>query len=55
MTIAKELESSQAIIPNDIVSSSGIYSDEPPLESELHLEQIMLLLKCLKWLWSRPN
>ncbi len=51
MTIAKELESSQAIIPNDIVSPSGIYSDEPPLESELHLEQIMLLLKCLKWLW----
>jgi Uma2 family endonuclease len=29
-----------------------IYSNEPPLESELHLDQIVLLLSCLKWLWK---
>jgi Uma2 family endonuclease len=27
-------------------------SDEPPLESYLHLQQLMLLLKCLDWLWQ---
>ncbi|MFN5953806.1 MAG: Uma2 family endonuclease, partial [Dolichospermum sp.] len=31
---------------------SDLYSDEPTVETELHLEQIMLLIKCLKWLWK---
>ena len=31
---------------------SNLYSDEPPLESSLHLQQLMLLLKCLDWLWK---
>ncbi len=30
-----------------------IASDEPELESSLHLEQIILLLKSLKWLWQQ--
>ncbi|MGK7944026.1 MAG: Uma2 family endonuclease [Microcystaceae cyanobacterium] len=29
-----------------------IWSDEPPVESDLHLQQITLLLACLDWLWS---
>lgn len=29
-----------------------LYSDEPPLESDLHLKQIILLLTCLEWLWK---
>lgn len=28
-----------------------LYSDEPPLESDLHLQQIILLLECLNWWW----
>lgn len=40
---------------NVILPPSNLYSDEPPLETELHLEQIMLLLKCLKWLWRDRN
>jgi Uma2 family endonuclease len=28
-----------------------IYSDEPPLESDLHREQIDLLIRLIKWLW----
>ncbi len=36
---------------NAIFPLTGLYSDEPPLETELHLEQLMLLLGCLKWLW----
>jgi Uma2 family endonuclease len=55
MTIAKELEISQdtvqSIEENVILPPSNLYSDEPPLETELHLEEIILLLKCLKWLW----
>jgi Uma2 family endonuclease len=55
MTIAQELETIQNI-PEDVIFPPGdLYSDEPPLETELHLEQIMLLLKCLKWLWRDRN
>lgn len=27
-------------------------SHEPPLETYLHLQQMLLLLKCLDWLWQ---
>jgi len=38
--------------PADIIYPPGdFYSDEPPLETHLHLQQLMLLLKCLDWLW----
>ena len=30
-------------------------SDEPPLETYLHLQQMLLLLKCLDWLWQDRN
>lgn len=30
-------------------------SEEPPLESYLHLQQLLLLLKCLDWLWQDRN
>ncbi|MEL6159557.1 MAG: Uma2 family endonuclease [Cyanobacteria bacterium J06623_5] len=29
-----------------------LYSDEPPLESDLHLRQILLLISSLEWLWK---
>jgi len=39
--------------PHDIIFPPGdLYSDEPPLESSLHLQQMMLLLSCLDWLWQ---
>lgn len=31
-----------------IIPPSDLWSDEPPLESDLHREQIELLLACLK-------
>jgi Uma2 family endonuclease len=35
-----------------VVEPTGsLYSDEPALESSLHLQQLLLLLKCLDWLW----
>jgi Uma2 family endonuclease len=34
-----------------IIPPCDLWSDEPPLESDLHREQIELLLACLKWWW----
>jgi len=51
MTLAQELDTPQQTQEDVILPPSDLYSDEPPWETELHLEQIMLLLKCLKWLW----
>ncbi|BCL36447.1 Uma2 family endonuclease [Nostoc sp. MS1] len=51
MSVAQDLEPVKDIIfpPGDI------YSDEPPLESDLHLHQIILLLKCLELWWQNRN
>ena len=51
MTIAKEIDTTQNITEDVIFPPSDLYSDEPPLETELHLRQIILLLSCLEWLW----
>ncbi len=34
---------------------TDLWSEEPPLESDLHLQQIILLLTCLDWLWQERN
>ena len=53
MTIAPELQAQ--ITPTQssgvIFPPSDLYSNEPPLESDLHRLQMMLLLQCLEWLW----
>jgi Uma2 family endonuclease len=51
MSVTQELDSPQ-YTPEDVIFPPGdLYSDEPPLETELHLRQIILLFKCLEWLW----
>ncbi|HEY9609956.1 Uma2 family endonuclease [Allocoleopsis sp.] len=55
MTITKELDTPQDITEDVIFPPSDLYSDEPPLETELHLRQIILLLSCLEWLWRDRN
>ena len=60
MTLA---QNSDAISPSaalaqseDIIIPPGdLWSDEPPLESDLHRDQIELLLACLKWWWRERN
>ncbi|MTJ47203.1 Uma2 family endonuclease [Dolichospermum sp. UHCC 0259] len=52
MVITQEIAPERIISPDVIFPPSDLYSDEPPVETELHLEQIMLLIKCLKWLWK---
>ena len=44
LTISTEVE-------DIIIPPSDLWSDEPPLESDLHRDQIELLLACLKWWW----
>ncbi|WP_414566646.1 MULTISPECIES: Uma2 family endonuclease [unclassified Anabaena] len=55
MTIAQEIESAENITQDVTFPPSDLYSDEPPWETELHLEQIILLFKCLEWLWRDRN
>src|SRR6476469_7437290 len=55
MTIAQELDDQKGIHQDVIFPPGDLYSDEPPLESELHLRQIILLLTCLEWLWRDRN
>lgn len=37
--------------PEIVFPTGDFWSDEPPLETNLHLEQILLLIQGLKWLW----
>ncbi|AUB38668.1 Endonuclease, Uma2 family [Nostoc flagelliforme CCNUN1] len=42
--------------PKDVIFPPGdLYSDEPPLETDLHRLQMTLLIQCLKWLWRNRN
>lgn len=34
---------------------TNLYSDEPSLETSLHLQQMMLLISCLNWLWRNQD
>ncbi|WP_448562662.1 Uma2 family endonuclease [Trichothermofontia sp.] len=40
-----------AVAPWVTLPPTDLESDEPPLESYQHLQQLLLLLKCLDWLW----
>lgn len=51
MSVAKDIEATKDI-PEDVIFPPGdLLSDEPPLETDLHLRQMILLIKCLEWLW----
>ncbi len=51
----KQAETSQTIAADVIFPPGDLYSDEPPLETELHLRQIILFLSCLELLWRDRN
>jgi Uma2 family endonuclease len=53
MTIAKPLQLTEDPSSEEIILPPGdLESDEPELESDLHLQQIIILLQCLEWLWQ---
>jgi Uma2 family endonuclease len=52
-TAVPEISNQQA---DDIIFPPGnLWSEEPNLESYLHLQQILLLMKCIDWLWRDRN
>jgi Uma2 family endonuclease len=52
MTIAQSLPLVESHVNPEIIFPEGeFWSDEPPLESNLHLQQIILLIQCLEWWW----
>ena len=53
MTVTQTLPIDDTEPKNEIIFPNGeFWSDEPPLESNLHLRQIILLIECLEWLWQ---
>lgn len=52
MVTAKDLKSAETPKSVDVILPPGdLYSDEPTLETDLHLRQMLLLLTSLEWLW----
>jgi len=60
MSFTQDVESQDVnqddVIPEDIIFPPGdLDSNEPPLETYLHLQQMLLLIKCLDWWWRERN
>jgi Uma2 family endonuclease len=55
MSLAKEFNPLATFPTSDIIRSDELWSDEPQLETPLHLEQIILLLTGLKWWWRERS
>lgn len=57
MTTTQDLDILQSQTQfEEIQSPSGnLESKEPPLESYLHLQQLLLFIKCLDWHWQERN
>ncbi|MGF1497333.1 MAG: Uma2 family endonuclease [Elainellaceae cyanobacterium] len=56
MSSAHELPDSLSAANHVMFPPDDRLSDEPPLETELHLRQMMLLIQCLEWWWrDRQN
>ncbi|MBD1938084.1 Uma2 family endonuclease [Microcoleus sp. FACHB-68] len=55
MSLAKDIDTPENILQDVIFPPGDLYSDEPQLETYLHLQQMMLLIKCLDWLWRDRN
>ncbi|MGB7443358.1 MAG: Uma2 family endonuclease [Coleofasciculaceae cyanobacterium] len=56
MSFTQDVESQDVIQEEVVIFPPGeIESNEPPLETYLHLQQMLLLIKCLDWLWRERN
>ena len=51
MSFVQDVETPQSTLEDVIFPPSDLLSDEPPLETELHLRQMILLIQCLEWWW----
>lgn len=60
MTLAQNSEAAAGLatptLSEDIIiPPCDLWSDEPPLESDIHRDQIEILLACLKWWWRERS
>lgn len=55
MSLAKDLDRAGTISETVVFPPSDLLSDEPQLETYLHLQQMVLLLNCLNWWWRDRN
>ncbi len=51
MSFAPDLQNSEDTMEDVIFPPTDLYSDEPPLETDLHRLQMTLLIQCLEWVW----
>lgn len=54
-TNVPDLQAESREIDGVIFPPNDLQSDEPPLETYPHLQQMLLLLKCLDWHWRDRN
>jgi Uma2 family endonuclease len=55
MSFTQDVESS-IVVPEEVVFPPGdLESNEPPLESDLHRDQIDLLIRLLRWCWQQQH
>lgn len=52
MSIAPERQLELSRQDEIVFPEGDLYSNEPPLETYLHLQQIIVLLTCLEWWWG---
>lgn len=55
MSFAPDIRNSENTVEDVIFPPSDLYSDEPPLETDLHRLQMTLLIQCLEWVWRNSN
>ncbi|KAB8320970.1 Uma2 family endonuclease [Tolypothrix campylonemoides VB511288] len=55
MSFAPDIRNSENTMEDVIFPPSDLYSDEPPLETDLHRLQMTLLIQCLEWVWRNRN
>ncbi|MDF0553164.1 Uma2 family endonuclease [Kamptonema sp. UHCC 0994] len=53
--VDQDLESTEELPEVIVFPPTDLWSDEPPLESDLHWLQMQLLIDCLTWLWRDRN
>jgi Uma2 family endonuclease len=53
--VAQDLEYTEELPEVIVFPPTDLWSDEPPLESDVHRLQMQLLIDCLTWLWRDRN
>ena len=55
MSFTQDVESPNVCAEEVVFPPGDLESNEPPLETYLHLQQMLLLIKCLDWWWRERN